>query len=335
MSWQQQRLLSAGLLAWLLMTITIGLQSWIGDATIYSKGLEQPREEFHFAILANKAPGGAGWAAVGALSIQKRVGVVYLAEAIRKITDLRVGKIYKLLDTVFLFASLVGLYFLLRNWLVPVYSLIGVLYFSAVLPLTYFFQLFHPWDRLQLLIWIVLLYLILTGRYYWLVAALFLSIFVKFDTILAPFLYFMVHISRSRYRLVAQQTLGLIFIAVGAYMWVGYLFPAPLDNSRFTIDVAKAVLSENLVAFISMNVKYPPLLVHLLPGILALMYMRSKDQFVVGSVVFAFGLTLIYALFTRYEEVRTHLIVLVLILPSALISLKKLLESNCSFDSAR
>ena len=50
-------------LMWLLATITLGLQSWIGDQTIYSKSLEHKREEFHFAILANEAPGGAGWGA--------------------------------------------------------------------------------------------------------------------------------------------------------------------------------------------------------------------------------------------------------------------------------
>ena len=52
---------SAAALVWLLATIVIGLQSWLGDQTIYSRALEEKREAFHFAILANEAPGGAGW----------------------------------------------------------------------------------------------------------------------------------------------------------------------------------------------------------------------------------------------------------------------------------
>ena len=84
------------LLIWLLATITIGLQSWVGDQTIYSRSLEQKREELHFGILTNEAPGGGSWGAVGALSIQKRVGVVYLAEGLRKLTGLTVGSKIKL-----------------------------------------------------------------------------------------------------------------------------------------------------------------------------------------------------------------------------------------------
>lgn len=323
-----RKMLGLALFIWLLVSITIGLQSWIGDQTIYSKSLEQKREELHFGILANRAPGGASWGAVGALSIQKRIGVVYLAEGIRKLTGLAVGKIYKLLDSVFLFVSLLCLYFYLRKWVPDLYCLLGIMYFSAALPLTYFFQLFHPWDRLQLAIWIGLLYLVADRRFLPLTLGLVVSILVKFDTILLPFFYFLVHFTKGQWQRASFESFVLLVLAFGTYTVLWKLFPAPLDSSHFTWDGALAMLRSNAQTFIGMNLRYPPLLVHALPLFLALFFLRSKDRFVRSSVAFALGLSAVYVLFTHYEEVRAHMIVLVLLLPSALISLRNFLEQN-------
>lgn len=316
------------LLMWLLATITLGLQSWIGDQTIYSKSLEQKREAFHFGILENKAPGGSSWGAVGGLSIQKRVGVVYLAEGIRKLTHLSVGKIYKLLDSVFLFVSLVALYFYLRRWVPGIYGLLGVLYFCAVLPLTYFFQLFHPWDRLQLAIWIGLLYLVAQRKFNVLAWGLVASMLVKFDTVLLPFFYLMVHFTREQWRQTIGEFVVLLVLAFGTYIALGQLFPAPLDGSHFTWDSATAMVLGNAQTAASMNLHYPPLLVHALPVFLSVQWIRSKDRFAWASLAFALGLSMIYMLFTHYEEVRTHMVVLVLVLPSALMTLQHFLENT-------
>lgn len=316
------------LLIWLLATITIGLQSWVGDQTIYSRSLEQKREELHFGILTNEAPGGGSWGAVGALSIQKRVGVVYLAEGLRKLTGLTVGKIYKLLDSVFLFISLFSLYFYLRKWLPDSYCLLGVLYFCATLPLTYFFQLFHPWDRLQLAIWIGLLYLLADRRFLLLALGLVGSILVKFDTVLLPFLYFLVYFSTSQWQRVSFESLVLLVLAFGTYGALGLVFPAPLDGSHFTWDGARGVLQGNLQKFVEMNIRFPPLLVHALPLFLSMLFLRSKERFVWASLVFGLGLSAVYVLFTHYEEVRAQTVVLVLALPSALMSVRYFLENH-------
>ena len=320
------RVLGAVALVWLLATIVIGLQSWLGDQTIYSRALETKREVFHFAILANEAPGGAGWGAVGALSIQKRVGVVYLAEALRKFTGLAIGKVYKVLDTLFLFVSLLSLFFYLRKWVPDIYCLLGVLYFCTALPLTYFFQLFHPWDRLQLTIWIALLWLVADRRFVLLMVGLLLSVLVKFDTILLPFFYLLANISRNHWRRTALESLVLLVLAFGAYLLVGRLFPAPLDNAGFDLNNAHVMLLRNLQMFADLNLRFPPLLVHALPVLLSLLFLRSKPRFVWTSVVFALGLTAVYMLFSNFEEVRAHMVVLVLVLPSALISLRCFLE---------
>jgi len=321
------------LLVCLMGSLTLGLQSWIGDRTIYAKGLEQQREELHFAILANRAPDGKSWSAVGGQSIQKRVGVVYIAQALHGLVGLSIGKTYKLLDTVFLFTSLLLLFFLLRRWVPDVYSLVGVLYFAAVLPLTYFFQLFHPWDRLQLATWIGLLFLVVDRKLVYLSIGLVLSMVVKFDVIMLPFLYFMAHVTRERWRRVAIETMGLSVLGFGTYFALGELFPAPLDQSHFTPVAALGMLAANWTALRTFNIAYPPLLVHALPSLLALCCLSSKDRFVWSSVIFAFCLSVVFILFTHYEEVRAHMIVLVLVLPSALLTLQRLLGDGRTLPS--
>lgn len=322
------RVASFLLLVWLLATITVGMQAWIGGETVYASQLEGRREALHFGILANEAPGGKGWGAIGALSIQKRIGVVYLAEAVRQVTHLPVAKVYQLLDTVFLFAALLGLFFYLRHWVAPVHALIGVLYFSAVLPLTYFFQLFHPWDRIQLAIWIGLLYLVAERRFGWLALGLVLSMLVKFDTILLPGLYFLVHCTLPRWRRTLAETAVLGALAAGTYFALGLLFPSPLDTRGFDPGAAQDMLARNVRVMLDMNVRYPPFLVHALPALLSFFALRSGDRFVRASVLFACGLSAVYFSFSLYEEVRAHMVVLVLLLPPALISLSRLLRED-------
>jgi len=327
-----QNLMRLLLLLWLLGAVTVGLQSWVGDKTIYAPELAQKREAFHYGILANEAPGGKGWGAIGGLTVQKRVGVVYLAEGVRRVTNLSVRNVYKVLDSLFLFIALVALFFFLRRWVPDTFALIGTLYFCAVLPLTYFFQLFHPWDRLQLAIWIGLLSLVADRRFLPLVVSLALSIVVKFDTVMLPGFYFLVHSTQDRWRRTSVETLVLLVVGFGTYIAIGQLFPAPLDKSGFTSQNALVMLEVNARRMLDMNVRYPPFLVHALPVGLSLLQLRRKPRFVVASVVFALGLTAVYLLFSYFEEVRSHLIVLVLVLPSALISVRHLFTADDTGD---
>jgi hypothetical protein len=313
-------------LLWLFLSMTIALQTWVGDRTIYAAELEQRRADLHQAILDNRPPGGGTWAAIGAQSIQKRVAVVYLAENIRKLTAWTIGKVYKLLDTVFLFGSFVALFVYLKKWLPTSYSLIGVLYFGAALHMTYLFQLFHPWDRLQVLLWIVLLFLVAERQFFLLMVVLALSVLVKFDTVLLPFFYFAVHLRHEgRIRLVLES-LTLLLIAWGINAWLSHAFPDPMDVSRFSAAAVSAIFLKNLDKMAMFGPKYPPLLVHLLPLALALFGLLARERFVWMSVCFAVALSMVHLLLTNYEEVRAHLMVLILVAPAALMSVRSLIE---------
>lgn len=314
-------------LLWLLLTITVGLQSWVGDRTIYASELESRRETLHHAILANQAPDGRSWAAAGALSVQKRIGVVYVAETIRKLSGLSIGATYKLLDSAFLFLALVAFFFFLRKWLPDQYCLVGVLYFCAFLPLTYFFQLFHPWDRPQLLIWILLLHFIAERRLILLSIVLVLSVVIKFDTILVPALYFVVHVKRGTWRRTSWETVILFLLAFGTNAVLSYLFQDPNEISRYSWRAMDEMITSNAQKALQMHVRYPPLLVHALPACLALVGLRDKPRFIAASALFGLALSGVFLLLTNYEEVRAHIVVFVLFAPSALLTVRNVLES--------
>lgn len=316
-------------LLWLLACVTILLQSWVGDGTIYKRELENQREQFHFGILKNEAPGGNGWSAVGANSIQKRVGVVYLAEGLRRVSGLPVGKVYKLLDSCFMFVGLVALFFLLRRWLSDVASLIGVLYFCVMLPLTYLHQLFHPWDRLQLVIWIVLLYLIVERRFLLLALALPISVMVKFDTLLLPLLYLGLHLDGKKPAgRVWLETLALFIIVVGSDSLLGKLFPDPQASSRFSLAALGAMVGANLYKAWEQGLRYPPLLIHVLPLVLALAGLGSKGRYAVVATAFAVLLCSVFAALTNFEEVRAQMMVTVLLLPAALMTVERWIDCS-------
>ena len=315
-------------LLWILLTVTVGLQSWVGDQTIYATELEARREALHHAILVNQAPNGRSWAAAGASSVQKRIGVIYLAEAVRKLSGMSIGATYKLLDSAFLFLALVALFFYLRKWLPDQYCLVGVLYFCAALPLTYFFQLFHPWDRPQLLIWILLLHLIAERKFILLSIGLVVSVLVKFDTILLPALYFVVHFRNGAWRRASCETLFLFLLAFVTNAVLSYLFQDPQEVSRYSWSAMYAMITSNAQKALQMHVRYPPLLMHALPACLALVGLRHKPPYVAASAIFGLVLSGVFLLLTNYEEVRAHIVVLVLFTPSALLTVRNLLEHD-------
>ena len=63
---------------------------------------------------------------------------------------------------------------------------VGLLYFVSILPLSYFFYYFHPWDRMSQLFWVLLFLCVKTGRTSAFAVALAASMLVKFDTVLVP-----------------------------------------------------------------------------------------------------------------------------------------------------
>jgi len=234
---------------------------------------------------------------------------------------------YWFIDTISLFLALFLLYFFLSNWLPRHYAALGVVYVGSVLPLTYLFVLFHPWDRLSLLSWVVLFMLVRSRQTFMLGVALALSVSIKYDAVLLPGLYWLAHVSRARFTRTSLETAALFAVSFGVYFGLRAMLPGGFGGG----SSISAVVAENLHRLVQLAahfppVAYPPFLVFLLPVLLIIIRFPKDDQFLRAGIVFSGILICYFFIRSHFEEVRAHMPLLLLILPAALLSLQSLLE---------
>jgi hypothetical protein len=305
------------LLVALAAVATLIMQRYVGEQTIYDPQLDAKRDSVHQAILANRLPAGKTWADYGATGFTARVLSVYIAEGLHRTLNLALSKIYFIIDTVALFSALLALYAFLRLWVPPNLALVGLLFTCLVLPLTYAFHFFHPWDRLSFLIWIGLLYCLGTGRTAAFATLLVIGTFVKYDVILLPALYFLASIKKENAFRVSITTLALFVLSLGTYAGLVAHFGAGLgDRSHVGAQVLK-----NLADIRENHIWYPPLLAFTLPVALAIMGWRTADRFARAAAAFAGLLAVPLFLASNFREVRAEMPLLVLLLPCALVGL--------------
>lgn len=322
----QMKIVKVLLLIALSYVITTTFQKWIGDMTIYSPAKEAARMDKHLKIV-NNAPS-EGKLIVGKQSIARtksRVFTVYLADMLSALTGMSVHRIYRLIDTICLNLIFISLFMYLRKWFNEAYCLIGILYLGCILVLTYLFHVFHPWDRISLLSWIVLLLLLRHNKPVLFAVALAVSMTIKYDVILLPALYWMVMVTRENWKKTTLITCGLFAVSFGTYHILKTAFPASqsITSPSSTLNNILLHLKTTHHDIISRNIRsYPPFLVFFLPVILSFYRLKSRDRFVVSSAVFGFVLLIIFYLMTNFIEVRAELPALLLLLPAALMSLR-------------
>ncbi len=301
------------LLIILSLSLTL-IQDWVGRATVYAPDLEARRMALHEAILYNRLPPGVHtWRELGANSVNTRVGVVYLAEGLTRLTGQDTSTIYRVIDLVALFASLIALFFYLSRFVPPVYAIIGVVYVGAMLPLTSLFGYFHPWDRVSLLAWISLLFLLRTGRFGLFAALLAVCVTIKFDIFVLPLLYWLVRTTPKNWPAVTAQTVALVVLTFG--IWSALLFALPGGT---TTTSALSQLQANLTDFRDFSITFPPLIGFAIPATLAVLGLRHEQRFTVASVAVGFLFLMVLLLQANFREFRAELPALVLILPAAL-----------------
>ncbi len=305
------------------LSLVLVLQGWIGSITIYAPAVQEQRGVLHEAILSNTPPAGKSWSAVGGRGTNVRVASVYVAEGLHRATGVSVSSSYRLLDTLYLLASLLLVYAYLRFWFEPAWSLAGLLLLGSVLPLTYFLHYFHPWDRPSFLAWTVLLLLIRADRFYALCLTLPASIAIKYDSIVLPLLYLMTNIDRTNRSVVLVRTCVLFLFSVAAYVGLTVVFPVPaadLDSQR---NIAAQLLKNWDVAR-QMSVLYPPLIGHLPLFVLACFGWRAADSFGRRCVVFSLVPLAAWVALTNFAEVRAQTPLWLLLLPAAVAGLRTL-----------
>lgn len=327
------------LLLLLCMIITSTLQNWVGEKTIYSDELKGKRLLLHKGIYSNTLPqyyidSPGGEHSRDFQVMKRRILVVYLVEYLNRLSGVSIHAIYRTIDSIFLFLCLISIFFYLRRWVDYHYCLIGILYTGVVFVMTYYFHHYHPWDRISLFSWIALLYLIREKRDILFGLLLIISITIKYDVKVLSLLYIFYNYystsDRSNRSKVLLKGLLLLTMAFGFDEFMKYLLQvAGHGETALFRDIVYRIFT-NMRMLVAHNVSYPPLLMFAIPGILSLLYWNKKHIFVKSSVAFAFILLIIHVSLANCREVRAETMILVLLLPSALLSLRFLLEETKS-----
>ncbi|MBM3523749.1 MAG: hypothetical protein FJX57_12385 [Alphaproteobacteria bacterium] len=291
---------------------------YVGNNTIYASGLAEKRRKAHHAILTNTPPKG-GWDAQGANGVNIRVGVVYAAEFTSRSTGIDVLKVYKLLDFATLFALVIGFAAFLGRRCGPTMALAGTLYLAAILPLTYEFHAFHPWDKPSWLLWLVGIWACAERRLAIVALATIVGVVVKYDILTLPLLYVLAWTTRTeRVRPILE---GGTVLAAGLLVFVAlnHLLPgghAPRD--------AAATAMRNLADLARSHITYAPLLAFTLPLLLAAIGWPKGDRFARAAFITALLTALPLFLLTNFREVRAEIMLLLLMAPLSLAGLARI-----------
>src|SRR5687768_1556677 len=304
----------------LIGAATLTMQQRIGDVTICQPLNRAKAETLHRSILANQPPPGLTWDSLGANGTNIRLGAVLIAEGVHRAVGLSIPRSYLLLDTLYLALGLLLFVRYLSGWFRDEYVLIGTLYFIGVLPLTFFLQSYHPWDRLALVFWLLLLLALRAERMLIFAVLLPLSVAIKYDSVLLPGLYFLANVKPSSWRRTTLITAGLFVLSFGTYLGLQLL--------RTGGFASKSIVEQIGLNFAELRVLliwYPPLLAFGVPLLLAVIGFRHANRFIQASALFGVLLFIPLFLQSMFAEFRAQVPMLVLILPCALRGLEVLL----------
>ncbi len=311
----------------LAATITLALQAWLGAVTIYSPDLDGIRLTMHRAIIANTPPEG-GWAAIGGAAVNIRITAVHAAQLLHEASGFSILRSYMILDTVFLFIALIGIALYLQRWMSPAWCLLGMLYSASILPLSYFEHFFHPWDRMHLVVWLLILAAIRDARFWGVFLGLAAAMTIKFDTVLIALLYGMTHIGRDRVARTLIECAALVVVAWAVLAVLHWALPAPAEPARFSVALAVEHIAMNLQQLATLNVRHPVLLAWGPMALFAFWGLRRRPRFVIAGVAFALVLSVVWGSFTVFREMRAQMPLLLLLLPPALMTLRDWLEPS-------
>lgn len=313
----------------LLQTTT--LQHWIGEHHLYGPrqfALKNKTLELHEAILTNKLKEGKTWNDYGGGSLNHRIGAVYIAEALRRISGKSLFSIYKWMDHAALFSVLVILFLFLRTQASSEYALIGTLFFATSQVTTYFYHYFHPWDRISQLLWVLGLWFVSKNQLKRVIAILVLGVIVKYDFLMLAsvytlFLFFSGRAVESFWKGGTVTIVGIVtFLCVRALIPNSDISVSPVWDRDWSF------LSTNLYLMKEAGLTYPPILVFSVPTLITLFGWNKLTPFQKGGAITALIATPIYFLTSFFNETRAEMPLLMMLLPSALRASSHLLQSD-------
>ena len=302
-----------------VLCVTLGLQQWVGLASLYSPTLAEKQADIFPRLLANQPPNGGIWADVGMNSTQLRVGMLWAIDGVQSLSGLSVPKIIRLFDTVFLATLLLLLLPYLRRWFSLTESLLGVGLVVSLIPMTYFWGYFVPWDRPSAVSWLLAFWMVREDRWKTLALTLPLFVLVKFDVALVFGLYWLVWVRRETFRSVTLRACIIAVAGLGTYWLIGQFRPGAAPPSSIVGQVVK-----NVQTFLTYPASYQPMFAYV-PMIVPLVYgWRDADHFQRASVVFGLLLMGLIAVTVNFEEFRMHMPIVLALLPCALVGVRRL-----------
>ena len=232
-------LMRPALLTGLCLLITITVQHYMGDRTIYALELVPARMEAHEMILRNELVGAESWNARGANGTNVRVATVWAAEQLSARFGIDVPSVYKLIDMASLFATTMLLFFFLRHWFSEQYCLLALMFVGCILPLTLLLHSFHPWDRPSLLVWLLAIWAIRDERLIAATLLMALAVLIKYDAVLLPGLYLLYRLGRAPWWRTLAVTALMSAVTFGTFALLRILIPGGFEPRVIPAQVLK------------------------------------------------------------------------------------------------
>ncbi len=310
----------AGLLV-LALVLATTLQEFVGKPILYTDAYWEAAEVLHQAILDGHPPEGMTWRRLGANGTSHRVLVPLLAQSLADLTGAEVRRVYYWIDSSTLAALFALLFLYLRRWLPVSWSLVGILYLASVLPTTYHFFYFHPWDRPSALVWLGALWCIRERKPAVLALLLAFGMLVKFDLLFVPLLYAAATWGEGPRRRTLLVTAGL-FVATGGVLWLLITLRPEAAGAGY-VEHARALIATNIAEAEKSGGAYAPLLLLLLPAACGAAYRPAPSdahpRLLRWLPPFALLHLPLFAAASEFREARALVPLVLLLLPPALL----------------
>jgi len=263
---------------------------------------------------------------------QYRILMPFIAEFIHQIIDISIPTIYYLLRVMTTFLTLCLFHSYLKRWFDTPTALIGTLYLTASLPLSYMYWP-YPSDMVNLIIFILGFIVIRDNKDNWLYPLLILGSLNHEMVVFLILVYLFYHLGEMQVRKLIFRLLSYLatFSVIMFWLRLKYgLLPNFMDNKVHLIGYPMWQFNINLYSnlFKSFSLTHPALFILLIFGffwILAFLNMKKKPKFLVKSAwVIPFYL-IIQFLGANFAETRIFLPLFLLLIPLGLWNLDSIL----------
>jgi hypothetical protein len=307
-----------GLLAGIVSIVAV---NFVGDVTIYAPNYIRVREKLHERIIRNQPPE-RGWSVISENGENIRIAIPYLVDSIHSVTRISISQLYKVVDLIGIWFGLVIFSLYLRRWFTVWESALACLYFAAMLPLTFAYHYYHPYDRASFVTWLLAIWCARSKRFWEFSAVIVVAVLIKYDAIILPLLYFLGNSTRQTWRQCLMQCGTIEIILLAIFIALLALLPGGFEFRQHEHGVE---ILRNMEMIIRKSIFYAPSLAFGLPVALAILGYTRSDHFARTSVWFAGLIIGILFVATRFEEVRAEQMLFPLLAPAALLGLRRIL----------